>query len=270
MRSNNPMSNDEIQRYAPSAFAGQPYSKQSDRYTFVPTSDVIDGMRSAGFQPVMAGQSRSRIEGKAMFTKHMIRFRSQDQTLTAVGDSVLETVLVNSHDGTSAYRLSMGVFRLVCSNGLVVADALVQSVAIRHVGNITERVIESTREMLTNAPTVADAINRWRQIQLSQAEQLFLAESAHALRFEDNNNLAVAIPAQKLLAPRRYNDNGTDLWSTFNRVQENTVRGGVRGFDAQRGTRVRSREVKGIDQSTTLNRQLWTLAEKMAELKGQQ
>jgi hypothetical protein len=263
----NYLTDEQIQAAAPSAFAGQAYSKQSDRYAFVPTSAVIDGMRSAGFFPVKAMQSRTRIEGKEMFTKHLIRFRSSDQETITVGDSLMETVLTNSHDGTSAYDLSMGIFRLVCSNGMVVGDVF-ESIHIRHIGNIVERIIAASTEMLKNAPKIAESVERWRTITLAPQEQLLLAEGAHALRFEEGSNMAASITPDKLLTVRRHADNGTDLWSTFNRVQENVMRGGLRGNRLPGVNRIRSRAVRGIDQDTKLNKALWTLAEKMAELKS--
>ena len=78
------LSNDEIRRYAPSAFAIEPYHGQSNRYTFIPTSSVIDGMRAAGFLPVSASQSRARLADRKDYTKHMIRFRAANlpKTLT--------------------------------------------------------------------------------------------------------------------------------------------------------------------------------------------
>ena len=260
-----PLSNEQIQRYAPSAFAGQAWERQSDRYAFVPTSVVIDGMRNAGFLPVKAIQSRSRIEGKQMFTKHMIRFRSTDSNVTKVGDSALEFVLVNSHDGTSSYDLSMGMFRLACLNGLMVAESLCEAIHIRHTGNIIDRVIEGTTSLLQNAPAVADTVTTWRNIQLTQPEQRILAEEAHSLRFDTMEGTP---NPEKLLTVRRSADNGSDLWSTFNRIQENVVRGGLRTVDPETFRRNRTREVKGIDQNIKLNRALWSLAEKMASLKA--
>lgn len=267
----NPLSNEEIQRLAPSAFAGQPYHEMSDRYAFVPTSAVIDGMRNAGFLPVMASQSTAKLADKRNFTKHMIRFRSTNSQLTKVGDSDLETVLINSHDGTSRYVLMLGVFRLVCENGLIISEGLVQSIKIRHIGNIIDEVIGGSLNLIDEAPKISDQINQWRTITLKPTEQLALAESAHMLRYPDQQSTsALAIKPETLLKARRYDDNGSDLWSTFNRIQENTVRGGVKGFvrDGFRLHRRTVREVKGIDQNVDLNKALWTLAEKMAELKG--
>jgi hypothetical protein len=224
-------------------------------------------MRNAGFFPVKAMQSRTRIEGKQNFTKHLIRFRSSDQSAITVGDSLLETVLINSHDGSSAYDLSMGIFRLVCSNGMVVGDVF-ESIHIRHIGNIIDRIIEASTNMLKNAPKIAESVNLFRTITLTPQEQLLLAEGAHSLRFEEGSNMAQAISPDKLLTVRRSADAGNDLWSTFNRIQENTMRGGLRGNRIPGVNRQRSRAVKGIDQDTKLNKALWTLAEKMADLKA--
>jgi hypothetical protein len=96
---------DEIAQRAPSALATRPYDAMSAKYTYVPTLGVIEAMIKAGFQPFSASQSRTRIAGKGDFTKHMIRFRHQDVSQAlAVGDVIPEVVLINSHDGTSAYR----------------------------------------------------------------------------------------------------------------------------------------------------------------------
>ena len=261
------LTDEQIQKVAPSAFAGQAYSKQSDRYAFVPTSAVIDGMRNAGFFPVKAMQSRTRIEGKQNFTKHLIRFRSSDQAAITVGDSLLETVLINSHDGTSAYDLSMGVFRLVCSNGMVVGDVF-ESIHIRHVGNIIERIIQSSIDMLKNASVIADSVNRWRTITLAPQEQLALATAAHTLRFEEGSNMALSVTPDKLLTVRRNADNGNDLWSVHNRLQENLIRGGLRGNRLPGVNRIRSRAVRGIDQDVKLNKALWTLSEELSKIKS--
>ena len=261
------LTNEQIQRLAPSAFAGQAYEKQSDRYAFVPTLAVIEGMRQHGYLPVKASQSRSRIEGKAMFTKHMVRFRSaQNLELLQVGDTTVEVVLVNSHDGTSAYELSLGAFRLACSNGMMVSEGLVSSLKIRHTGNILDRVLSGTDQLVLDAPKVTETIQQWKQILLTDGEQQIFAESALSLRFEDS----APVEATRLLQVRRNADQGQDLWSTFNRVQENVIRGGLRYYITPESGRVhrnRTREVKGIDQNIRLNRELWTMAQKLADMK---
>ena len=272
---NQPLSNEEVNAMVPSAYATEPWIGTSSRYTFVPTSSVIDGMREAGFLPYNAQQARTRIPGKQFFTKHLIRFRPVNQTLTQVGNTSIEAILVNSHDGTSCYELFLGAFVLACLNGLVVAQSLIESVKIRHTGNIISDVVSGTQNLIARAPVVTETINRWKTIDLVPAEANFLAEAAHALRFEQG---AVAPDASKLLQPRRYADNGTSLWDTFNRIQENVITGGLRVNVPSRideetgrfipGRRNRTRAVVGIAENNNLNRALWQLAEDMAQAKG--
>lgn len=258
------LTNDELQARAPSIFAGQPYSGQSSRYTFIPTSTIIDEMRKNGFVPVSAQQSSSRIAGKELFTKHLIRFRQMNLNVTAVGEYIMEVVMSNSHDGTSKYDLSCGVFRVKCLNGLVVAEATCQSTSIRHTGNILDRVIEETNNIMGQAPHIAEVIGKWQGIQLTDAQALEMAVEAHAARFEDSP-LANRVLAADLLRSRRFDDNKQDLWTVLNRIQENVIRGGVRG---QRLTsnerRIRTREVKSIDNVVNLNQVIWASAERMA------
>ena len=271
-RNNEPLTNEQIQKIAPSAFAGQAHGSRSDRYAFIPTVEIIDGLRDNGFVPVAVSQSLSRIAGKELFTKHQIRFRSVSESITVLGDTAVEAVLVNSHDGTSQYEISLGAFRLACLNGLMVAEGIAEVVKVRHTGNIIQRVIESTHNLIQFAPKVVEAIKTWKQIILSQDEQLVLAESALALRFEDD----APVTADKLLLAKRNADVPNDLWTVFNRIQENTVRGGLRYVapsSNENGVYVaprrnRTREVRGIDQNSRLNRELWALAEKMAALKS--
>lgn len=269
---NRPLSNDDLRHIAPSVFAVEPWRDRSSRYAFVPTIQLVEGLRSAGFFPYSAQQSNTKIEGKENFTRHLIRFRSQNVNLTQVGDNAVEAVLLNSHDGTSLYDFSLGVFRLACLNGMMVSDGMVEGLRIRHTGNIIEQVVESANHLIERAPVVMDTIREWRALPLSVPEQNLLAESAHSLRFEEG---IPAPQAVSLLQPHRREDTGDNLWSVFNRIQENTVRGGVVPRDGNgyrlRGTNGRrigrTRAVTGINENVKLNRALWSLAEKMAELK---
>jgi len=278
--SKEPLTIDQIARYAPSAVAIAPHESRSQRYTYVPTVEVIRGMQSAGFFPFAATQSKSRDLTRAEFTKHMIRFRRLDDMARAaiVGELVPEIVMVNSHDGSSAYELTAGLWRFVCGNGMMVSDSTLASIHVKHSGNIIGQVIEGSLSIAGQSERALSTVQDWTRLQLTAGEQTAFAESAHHLRFADSEGIVnTPITAAQLLEPRRYEDNGADLWRTFNRVQENVVRGGLRARKEStrdengrviRGRRVSTREVKGIDQDVKLNRALWQLAEKMAELKG--
>lgn len=267
------LTNEQIERYAPSAFQTVPHASRSNRYAFIPTSNVIDGMREAGFIPVMASQSVARTADRKDYTKHTVRFRApQSLQRPAVGDSLIEAVLINSHDGSSAYKLMAGIFRLVCSNGMVVADSLFGMIHIRHTGNVIGDVVEGSNRIFAESGKVIDVIGKWSDIALKPAEQLAFAESAHQLRFADaEGKTNTSVTPQMLLSARRPDDQGNDLWHTFNRVQENSIR----GFSARAVRRQSNdwqargaRAVRSIDGDVKLNRALWSLGEKMAEIKA--
>jgi len=268
-----PLSLDAIRALAPSAFATMAHSSRSRSYTYIPTSDVIDGMIKAGFQPFAARQSTTRTVGKVDYTKHMIRFRRTDADTALVSDSVPEVILINSHDGSSAYKLIADVYRKVCMNGLAVSEGTISSFAVAHKGNIVERVIEGSFEILRSTNAVLGTVRDWQRLSLTEGEQHAYAQAAHVLRFGDEDGKTTTpIQPVQLLRSRRTDDNANTLWHTFNRVQENVVRGGLRGVQAategRRARRVTTREVTGIDQNVKLNRALWTLTEELAKLKG--
>lgn len=140
-----PLTDDQIFKKAPSVFAEAAHESRGARYAFIPTIQVLDGLRREGFEVVAAAQTRCRDEGKVAHAKHMLRLRHPDSIqLRDVGQEIPEIVLVNSHDGTSSYTLHAGFFRLVCSNGLIVASSTIDDVRVRHTGNVIDNVIEGS------------------------------------------------------------------------------------------------------------------------------
>lgn len=268
-----PMTNEQIARLAPSVFAGGAHESRSARYTYIPTVEVVDGMRAQGFQPVFAKQGNSRIEGKAAWTKHLIRFRHEGAgTVTKVGDTFPEVVLVNSHDGTSAYQLMAGLYRVRCMNGLYCSEATFGSVKVPHKGDVVGKVIEGSFEVLEDSKRGLQQADNWAGITLPHEAQVALAESAHVLRFGDaDGNTSTPVKAEQLLAVRRHDDRGSDLWRVANVLQENVIRGGLTamGRDANgQPRRVTTKAINGIDADVRLNKALATMAERMAAYFG--
>jgi len=260
------LSHQQIRSIAPSVFAMSPHMSRSERYAYIPTVDVLNGLEREGFRVMKASQSRTRIPGKSDFTKHMLRLRHEStQDVTALGETIPEVVLINSHDGTSAYKLMAGMFRLVCLNGMIVADSLVGSLKVQHSGNITSKVIEGSFKVLENTNKAVEAAKSWSGIELSDDESLAFATAAHTVRFGAEDT---TINPVRLLAARRPDDQGRDLWKTFNRVQENVIKGGLQGLNTAGTRRVSSRAVRGIDGDIRLNTALWTLASTLAALKA--
>lgn len=245
------LSDNEIRAVCPSAFAERPWHGTSERYAFVPTSRVIRALRGEGFQPVQARQSRCRIPGKAPFTRHMIRFRQEDAPVIDGGSP--EVVLLNAHDRTASYRVEAGFIRFACDNGLILGD--VAGFAINHMGDIVERVLEATWEVARRVPLVAEAVGRMRSIELDTFERLDFARRALKLRYlEDPPVYPLA-----LLASRRAEDEGDDLWSVYNRIQENLLRG-LRVHCSPTGRRRTMRSIRSVQEDVRLNKELWSVA----------
>lgn len=262
LRSNVPLSDEQITAVATSIFAEEKHASRSERYTYIPTSDVLRGLRKEGFSPFMVCQTRTRDDAKRDHTKHMIRLRHASQI---DGKEANEIILLNSHDGSSSYQMLSGVFRFVCSNGMVCGDIL-SDIRIRHKGNIVDNVIEGAFRVLDDFELVNGQKNGMKSLTLNEGEQAAFARAALTLKY-DTELTPAPITENQILRPKRMEDRSDDLWTTFNRVQENLIRGGLRGRSAT-GQVSTTREVKGIDQNIKLNRALWVLAEEMRKIKG--
>jgi len=257
------LSKSQLAHFAPSVFAEKPAEHVSTKYAFVPTTQVLTTLESAGWLPVRAQESRVRLDEKRGFQKHMIRLRRQDAQVMKVGDSLPEIVLTNSHDGLASFALSLGLFRLVCSNGLVVADGMFESARIKHIGYRDDDVIDIVARVIESAPQLTDAIQVFQGTQLTSADQLAFAQGALNLRWDEGK---APIEAAKLLRANRSEDSTQSVWSTFNTIQENMLNGGLRGRSAN-GRRTSTRAVTSVSEDIRLNKALWTMAQALANHK---
>lgn len=268
-----PLSNEALFNLAPSIFAEQPYHEVSDRYTFIPTHQIVHRLLNEGWVPTQARESRTTIEDKRGFTKHIIRFARQDQPMI-VGNTTPQIVLTNDHAGGGAYLFDAGLFRLVCGNGMVVSMGNFESVRVRHTGNILENVIDATYEVIEQMPKIAETVEAWQNLPVTMDQARAFAAAAVELKYPvleaDGKRVATSpIRSAELLQTRRYEDRtqvaGQNLWQTFNVVQENLLKGGVHGRSAS-GRRMSTRAVTSVTEDVRLNKALWTLGEKMAAL----
>ncbi|PWU19897.1 MAG: hypothetical protein C5B50_05555 [Verrucomicrobia bacterium] len=256
------LGDDMLRSQAPSIFATGPMQGVSSRYTFVPTSRIVSGLREHDWVPVEVEEQRIRKEDRRGFQKHLIRFRLATQMQTLAEWNV-ELVLLNSHDRGCAYQLHAGIFRRICSNGLVMSEGSFEAIRFRHSNLEAEKVVQASFRLLDYVPKVGEMVNRFRARALDSQESTALA--GHALLLRYGSMERAPVEAATLLTSRRSEDEGTDLWTTMNRVQENLIRGGVSDFRKDRRGRLRSvRAIRGIDSKVNLNKGLWSLAEKLA------
>lgn len=268
---NQALTHDEIKHFAPSVFATQANEKTtSEKYLFVPTVQVVEQIEAQGYSVTKAMQSRAKTAGGRDYVKHMLRFRkteSLEKGLLNAKDSSTELILVNSHNGSSAFQLHLGVFRIACLNGMIAGDIFAAQ-SVRHIGFSNDKIIEAQYQVLGNETKLIESVESMRSVQLNQDEKMLLASTALSVRYDKDETQP---RPEQLLRPRRQADSASDLWSTFNVIQENIIKGGLRTISAnERGQTKRNstREVKSVDQNKKLNQALWTLAEEMRKIKG--
>jgi hypothetical protein len=247
--------NEELLRtYAPAAFAEAPEEgRVSDRYSFLPTTDILEILQDEGWTAWKAQQVKARTWSKD-HAKHIIRLRHEDLDMESfgVGDSFPEMLLMNAHNGLGSYDLMGGIFRMVCSNGMVISESDFGKIHIRHIGFEPKQVVEASRALIMNATKVSDKIGNWQTIDLTpRAQKDFFADAAK-IRFENPSDDII----NEMSQVRREADRGTDLWRTFNVAQENLIRGGFRNGNTNRMVR----PISNIQKDVKFNSELWDLA----------
>lgn len=228
--------------------AVRPAPTVSSRYGFISSRAIVDQLQSLGFVPRSIQLAKARKPDRMGFQKHIVRFRHEG-LLPAVGDRFPEVLLVNSHDGSSSTQGMLGVFELVCSNGMIsgnIEDAFRLTHRIANVDAIADRMLR----LVEGAGRMVDFIKRMQGQIVPQARINDFVFAAAQLRFDDPNDRKLAA----LQSVRRSEDASNDAWKVFNRVQENLTQGA-------RGTGIR--RITGADRDLKINRELWNLAETM-------
>jgi len=259
-----PLTQAELYSRAPSIFATEPYNSVSDRYTYIPTSDVLNIIRDFGWHPVDAFESRVRTDEKQGYQKHLIRMRHLDSFLTE-SEHIPEIIITSSHDTSASFEIRLGVFRLICSNGLILADSMMQAHRIKHIGFKELAVAEAIESTVNYLPQLEDKIDTYKSIRLAPMEQLSFAKAAAAIRFDLES---VEVDYHSMLKTHRLEDEGDDLWQIFNKLEEASIRGGVRGHNRVTKRNFTSKPIKSIDSTIEINQKLFGLADKIAAIKS--
>ncbi|MFS9382278.1 DUF932 domain-containing protein [Citrobacter sp. ANG330] len=258
IRRDRPLTHEELMQHTPSVFGEEKHASRSERYAYIPTITLLESLQREGFQPFFACQTRVRDQSRREHTKHMLRLRRAGQI---TGQQVPEIILLNSHDGSSSYQMLPGLFRSVCCNGLVCGTSLGE-VRVPHKGDVVEKVIEGAYEVLGVFDRVEEKRDAMQSLLLPPSAQQALAKAALTYRFGEEHH---PVTESQVLSARRWQDEQNDLWSVFNRLQENLSKGGLSGRSAQ-GKRSRTRAVNGIDGDIKLNRALWVMAEELQQV----
>ena len=256
------LTKDQIRNSSPLVFADAPTNPDvSDKYLFVNTETIIDDLEKLGWLPVQAAQRKARKKEGTIFSKHMVAFQNPEIKITSEdGDDAYPRILLtNSHDGMQAFKFSVGIFRLVCSNGLVVADEQFSDFKIKHKGYSFEELRNVVCQAVEDLPNRVQVMNDMKNRILSEEEKRKMALDAMLIRAGVKELQYDDETIDDILEPKRKEDKGDDLWRVFNVIQEKVTQGEFHA--ALKGAKVRKvRKIKSFEKDTKINQELFKLA----------
>lgn len=260
-----PIQTEELMRKAPAVFSNTHKDTLSKRYSFVNTSSMMDMIGEFGWHPTDVQQQRTRKEDSVPYAKHLLAFEHPGITLD--DKHRLRLLLINSHNGLASLKFMIGIFRLVCSNGLIVSDTSFGSFRQVHKNINIDDVRVVLNEMLQRIPSVADVYNKATHVLLSKERKWDFARDAAQIAWPQRNHIPLEL-RESMLVPRRAEDAKDDLWSVYNTVQESIIKGGITLDTKLKDdvyVPVRSRKVTSLNRGIKVNTGLWDLVNEYAK-----
>lgn len=242
----------------------------STKYAFASTEGLLSVFANAGWHPVTQSALAVRKPDRKGFQKHMVILENDAYPvmpgLEEDHASRPQLLVVNSHDKASAVRIMWGMIRFACLNGIVAGDAL-SEVRLTHNAKLPERLPAALEQILAAFPTMVEQAQKLSQATLSAGAVQKLIKTAYDARLEGAEK--VLSVDYSLPCLRRYEDQGQDAFTIFNRVQETVIRGGISYVYARKSkdsagnvietpAHGQTRAIKAIDQSVKLNQLVYS------------
>lgn len=243
---------DTLRVSTPSVFSTSAAPKMSAKYTFVPTLEILENFDREGWKVYSAKQI-----GSGQYASHELRLRNGE--MPQVGDSLVEAIIRNSHNGMSTFSVGAGLYRLVCSNGLTVPTSVADSITMKHMRVEMSDIRQITDEFAERLPLIQRSVGRMESTSLDTNRAMDMLKKATLLRWE-KGTVPMTLNLESLLSPERDEDKGNSVWKLFNVIQEKFVRGGVK-YQSKRGRLVNMKELKNFQTINKINTSLWELAE---------
>ena len=239
----------------------------SDKYKVANTEDVLNDLAELGWYPVEAKQCRAKKGSKGIRSFHMVALQNDDVTIPDPNggtEAYVRIILQNSHDGFNSFKFMMGLYRCICSNGLVVCDAEFSSFSIRHINYTTEELQKLVMKVVETVPGIINKRDTMIKTELTEEQKREMAIETYKIR----KGIAEETKAQvdeetitDLLYPTRKEDEGNTLWNVFNVLQEKMIKGGF-SATGKNGRSRKQRPISSIKKDADYNQRLWALAEK--------
>jgi len=261
-------STEDLKKMAPAAFSRTVSPILTDRYSYFSTEDFLQAFEKLGWEPYSVKQN-----GCNPYSRHIIRLLNPEMGFIPVkGDKIRPQLIIdNSHDGFTKAQIHLGLFRLVCTNGLVLAiPGLSTNVKWLHIGIDQKEMIEMLAETAEQYRQVGSHVSNMQQISLNEDQKQEFAIKAVAYRdprkfiLEDGtiNESAIhsTLDIHDIYEPVRPQDEADDLWTLFNVVQERTIKG-MFEMTSPKGRKSSPRVITNGKRNLEYNKKLWTLAE---------
>lgn len=264
------LTKEELQKACPAAFKTEPTNPNvSDRYVQANTETVIDDLAKLGWFPVQAKQCRTNKNSSGIRSLHMIAFQNPDVKIVKQGPDGGETVdswpriiLTNSHDGFNSFKFLLGMFRLVCSNGIIVGDTELVNMSVKHINYDFETLRDIVKTAIEQVPNIVCTMNAMKNTVLSDEQKMEMAKNVVKIRrgAEDDEKFEVDEETiTDILDPIRQEDKASDLWTIFNVCQEKMIKGEYNY--ASKGKKARKqRKITSIKKDIDFNQKLWSIA----------
>lgn len=262
----NAMTKEQIKAVCPLAFYQEPTNPGvSNKYMMANTETIIDDMARLGWYPVEAKQCRAKKGSSGIRSFHMVAFQNEDVKIMQDGETEAypRIILTNSHDGFRSFKFMCGIYRLICSNGLVVATEEFASVTIRHINYTFEELRKVVAQSIDAIPEQVKVMNKMKQTELTTEQKYDLAlQILKARRGETENDKFTATKGtlDDILTPNRKEDYGDDLWTVFNVLQEKAIKGGYSYASDETKKARKQRSIKSAVKDIALNQTMFSIA----------
>lgn len=265
------LSNDDIKRMCPMALHTAPTNPNvSGRYVQANTMTVIEDLAKLGWYPVQAKQCRPKKNSSGIHSFHIVAFQNPDVRIMKTlenGEKVVDAypriILTNSHDGFNSFKFMVGLFRVICSNGLVVCSQEFANISIRHINYDFEELRKIVATTIEQVPNIVAKMNTMRTITLNDEQKTAIATEVIKIRQDVAPEEQIEIDTETIediLTPIREEDNSNDLWTIFNICQEKLIKGGFQRKSRNNKMR-RQRPITSIKKDIDYNQRLWETAE---------
>ena len=259
------MTKEQIKEVCPLAFKQVPTNPGlSNKYMMANTETIIDDMARLGWYPVEAKQCRAKKGSKGIRSFHMVAFQNEDVKIMQDGETEAypRIILTNSHDGFRSFQFMCGIYRLICSNGLVIATEEFANISIRHINYTFEELRRVVAQAVEAIPEQVKVMNKMKQTELTEDDKYKLALQVIKARrgeMENEKFKATKETLDDMLTPIRKEDVGNDLWTVFNVLQEKAIKGGFIYSDGTKKAR-KQRSITSAAKDIALNQTMFSIA----------